>query len=92
MMELLRQISVTCFSASYLVVLVLEALRFLGRVPGRGLAVIVMMGLGIFTHVTYLTLRAASIANEANVGRLATWTDWSLMVAWDWQSPFSRSI
>ncbi|KLU01268.1 putative transmembrane protein [Rhodopirellula islandica] len=80
-MELLRQISVTCFSASYLVVLVLEALRFLGRVPGRGLAVVVMMGLGIFTHVTYLTLRAASISNEANIGRLATWTDWSLMVA-----------
>ena len=42
MLDILRQISVTCFFSSYLVVLVLELLRLFGRFPGRGLAVIVM--------------------------------------------------
>ena len=58
MLAILREISVTCFFTSYLVVLVLELLRLLGRIPGRGLAVIVMMVIGLFTHVCYLTLRA----------------------------------
>ena len=81
MIDVLRQISVTCFFTSYLVVLVLELLRFLGRVPGRGLAVLSMTAIGLFTHVVYLTLRATSIESGADVGRLATWTDWSLLLA-----------
>ena len=40
MLAILREISVTCFFTSYLVVLVLELLRLLGRIPGRGLAVL----------------------------------------------------
>lgn len=87
MLSFLQQISVTCFTASYLVVLVIELLRLLGRLPGRGLAGLVMMAVGIFTHVTYLALRATAIAPgsdpsaAAEFSRLATWTDWSLMVA-----------
>lgn len=80
-MDVLRQISVTCFFASYVVVLVLELLRLIGRVPGRALAVLAMTAVGIFTHAVYLSLRATSIAAGSDVGRAASWTDWSLMVA-----------
>ena len=86
MIAILQQISVTCFTTSYAVVLVIELLRFAGRMPGRGLAGLVMMSVGIFTHVTYLMLQATSptgysVDLPAEIGRLATWTDWSLMVA-----------
>ncbi|MEM9365043.1 MAG: cytochrome c biogenesis protein CcsA [Planctomycetota bacterium] len=80
-MSVLREISVTCFFTSYLVVLLLELLRLLGRVPGRGLAVMIMMVVGLFTHVVYLGLRATASTADAETGRLATWTDWALMVA-----------
>jgi hypothetical protein len=86
MLIILQKISVTCFTASYLVVLAIELLRLVGRrLPGRGLAGLAMMAIGIFTHVTYLMLRASMVESVDgavdNVGRLATWTDWSLMVA-----------
>ena len=77
----LQGISITCFFTSYLVVLVLELLRIWGRIPGRGLAVIVMMSIGLFTHVAYLALRASAGEAGTDVGLLATWTDWSLLVA-----------
>ncbi|NNE00550.1 MAG: cytochrome c biogenesis protein CcsA [Pirellulaceae bacterium] len=81
MLAILREISVTCFFTSYLVVLVLELLRLLGRIPGRGLAVVVMMGIGLFTHVCFVTLRAIPEAGQPDVGLLATWSDWSHLLA-----------
>lgn len=81
MLAILREISITCFFTSYLVVLVLELLRLLGRIPGRGLLVIVMTVVGLFTHVCYLLLRATEQTNGGDVGRLATWSDWSLLLA-----------
>ncbi len=81
MLAILRDISVTCFFASYLVVLVLELLRLLGRVPGRALAVIVMMGVGLFTHITYLVLRNMDDADQTGASFLATWSDWSLLLS-----------
>ena len=81
MLAILREITVACFFTSYLVVLVLELLRLLGRIPGRGLAVIVMTGIGIFTHLTYLLLRNADLSDGGEVGFLATWSDWSLLLA-----------
>ncbi len=80
MLAILREISITCFFTSYLVVLVLELLRLLGRIPGRGLLVIVMMSIGLFTHVCYLMLRATE-GSTADAGLLATWSDWSLLLA-----------
>ncbi|MGB7328215.1 MAG: cytochrome c biogenesis protein CcsA [Rubripirellula sp.] len=80
MLAILREITIPCFFTSYLIVLVLELLRLLGRIPGRGLAVIVMMTVGLFTHVCYVMLRATSIEGiEASM--LATWLDWSLLLA-----------
>ncbi len=82
MLAIIREITITCFFASYTVVLVLELLRLLGRIPGRGLLVVVMTGIGIFTHVCYLFLRAAPEASaKGDVGLLASWTDWSLLLA-----------
>ncbi len=81
MLNILREISVTCFFTSYLVVLVLELLRLLGRIPGRGLAVILMTGIGLFTHVTYLLLRTIDLPDGGEIGLLATWSDWSLLLA-----------
>lgn len=80
MLAILREISVTCFFSSYLVVLVLEVLRLLGRFPGRGLMVIVMTGIGLFTHVAYLLLRASE-GSGGDAGLLANWSDWSLLLA-----------
>ena len=85
MLAFLSEISVTCVFASYFTVLVLELLRFFGRIPGRGLFVIAMMSVGLFTHVCYLMLQATALegmergGNE--VGLLATWSDWSLLLA-----------
>lgn len=80
MLDILRQISVTCFLSSYLVVLVLELLRLFGRFPGRGLLVIVMTGIGLFTHVAYLLLQASS-GPGGDAGLLASWSDWALLLA-----------
>ena len=81
MLAILREISVTCFFTSYLVVLVLELLRLLGRIPGRGFAVVVMMAIGLFTHVTYLAIRASDGLGASETGLLATWADWSYLLA-----------
>jgi hypothetical protein len=80
MLAILREITIACFFTSYLVVLVLELLRLWGRIPGRGLLVVVMTGIGLFTHICYMIFRATDGAGT-EVGRLATWFDWSLLLA-----------
>lgn len=82
MLATIREITITCFFTSYLVVLVLELLRFFGKIPGRGLSVIVMTTIGLFTHVSYLFLRVApEAAGGSDAGLLASWSDWSLLLA-----------
>lgn len=85
MLAILSEISITCVFTSYLVVLVLELLRLFGRIPGRGLFVIGMMSIGLFTHICYLMLRATALegveGQGQEVGFLATWSDWSLLLA-----------
>jgi ABC-type transport system involved in cytochrome c biogenesis permease subunit len=81
MLAHLREITITCFLASYLVVLVLELLRLLGRIPGRGLLVVVMMVLGLFAHICYVMLRATEQTGRSDSGALATWSDWALLLA-----------
>ncbi len=92
MLAFLSEISITCVFASYFVVLVLELLRLLGRIPGRGLFVIAMMSVGLFTHVCYLLLRATTLEGAEvggpEVGLLATWSDWSLLLALGLASAF----
>ncbi|TWT92685.1 cytochrome c biogenesis protein CcsA [Stieleria varia] len=83
MLSILGKITVTCFFASYLIVLVLELLRLLGRIPGRTMAVLAMMGLGLFTHVAYLFVRVLEVpdGDHQQQGLLASWSEWSLLLA-----------
>ena len=92
MLAFLSEISITCVVSSYLVVLVLELLRLLGRIPGRRLLVIGMMSVGLLTHICYLLLRATTLegaeGQNQEVGLLATWSDWSLLLALGLASAF----
>ena len=81
MLAVFREISVTCFFTSYLVVLVLELLRLAGRFPGRGLAAIAMTAVGLLTHFAYLVVQIYVVKDDRNVGLLASWSDWSLLLA-----------
>lgn len=85
MLAIIREISITCFLTSYIVVLVLELLRLIGTIPGRGLLVIMMTGIGLFTHVCYLFLKAASPSldgvTSTDAGLLASWSDWALLLS-----------
>ncbi len=81
MLAILSKITVTCFLASYSIVLVLELLRLLGKIPGRGLLVLFMMLLGLFTHVCYVIFSAIDVENIGEKGLFASWSDWSLLLA-----------
>lgn len=80
MLAFLQEITVTCFFCSYLVVLLLELTRLWRRVPGRGLLVIAMSSLGLFAHFSYLFIRATE-SKTADLAILASWLDWSLLLA-----------
>ncbi|QDV47986.1 Cytochrome C assembly protein [Stieleria neptunia] len=81
MLGILHQISITCFFTSYLVALLLELTRFFGQFRFRMPAVLTMMGLGLFTHVSYLFLRAIDMPIEDGRGLLSSWAEWSLLLA-----------
>lgn len=81
MLDVLQKISVTCFFASYSVALLLELTRFVGQFRFRTPAVLTMMSLGLFTHVSYLFLRALYAPAEADRGLLSSWAEWSLLLA-----------
>ncbi|MCS7467376.1 cytochrome c biogenesis protein CcsA [Stieleria sp. ICT_E10.1] len=81
MLGILHQISITCFFTSYLVALLLELTRFFGQFRFRMPAVLTMMGLGLFTHVSYLFLRAIDMPVEDGRGLLSSWAEWSLLLA-----------
>ena len=81
MLEILHQISITCFFASYAVALLLELTRLIGPLPGRVPAVLTMMGLGLFTHISYLFLRAVDLPVDDDRGLLSSWAEWSLLLS-----------
>ncbi|MEL6109777.1 MAG: cytochrome c biogenesis protein CcsA [Planctomycetota bacterium] len=81
MLDVLHKISVTCFFTSYLVALLLELSKVVGELRFRTAAVLGMMGIGIFTHVSFLFLRAIDVAVEDDRGLLASWAEWSLLLA-----------
>ena len=82
MLAFLREITITCFFCSYLVVLLLEFTRLWRRVPGRGLLAVVMVTLGLFAHFSYLFMRAnQGDLSGGEAGILASWLDWSLLLS-----------
>lgn len=82
MQQFLSGISVTCFVGSYIVAMLLELTRVFGKLPGRGLFTIIFTMLGLFTQAVYLIVRAVGEQASGEVGLLAGWYDWSLLVAW----------
>jgi len=80
-LDVLQKISVTCFTASYSIALLLELTRLVGQYRFRTPAVLTMMGLGLFTHVSYLFLRVLYSPAEADRGLLSSWAEWSLLLA-----------
>ena len=80
MLAFLREITVTCFFCSYIVVLLIELSRLWRRVPGRGLLVILSTCLGLFAHFSYLVMRASQ-SHAEDLGILASWLDWSLILS-----------
>ncbi|MEX2185312.1 MAG: cytochrome c biogenesis protein CcsA [Pirellulales bacterium] len=83
-MNALSGISITCFSASYAIVLALELSRLWFRSGGfrsgvRGVLLLAFAALGLFTHTVYLVNEAAHSAASAP---LSSWRDWYIVAAW----------
>lgn len=73
-------IGIFCFAASYLVALVLEAVRPLWRSRARYFLAILFLVAGIVAHVLYL-LFVARGAMFSGQGVFVSWSDWSLITA-----------
>ena len=71
-------VSITCFAASYTVVLFLELSRLLFRSGIRGAIMLGFAGAGLLAHTIYLTERAASASGYP----LSSEQDWYMVAAW----------
>lgn len=78
-MNVLGGISITCFSASYAVVLALELSRLWFRSGVRGMLLYAFAVLGLFAHTVYLINEAA---RSTAVAPLSSWRDWYIVAAW----------
>jgi len=76
----LSEITIKCFFASYVVVLLLELSRLRFRLPARHLVTMMMAGAGLFAHTAFLWHRAHL---ELKTGLpLSSPSDWYLVAAW----------
>ncbi len=71
-------ISITCFAASYTVVLLLELSRLLFRSGIRGAIMLGFAGAGLLAHTIYLAERAVSASGYP----LSSEQDWYVVAAW----------
>lgn len=71
-------VSITCFAASYTVVLFLELSRLLFRSGIRGAIMLGFAGAGLLAHTIYLAERAASASGYP----LSSEQDWYMVAAW----------
>ena len=74
------EISTTCFTASYLVALVLEALRPVWSSRVRYLGAIFALAAGVLAHMLYLVFVARGEVSSG-LGVFASWYDWSLIAS-----------
>jgi len=75
---MLAGISLTCFTASYVVVLALEATRMWFRSGVRGALLLGFSVAGVFAHTLYLAHRAVTAEGTP----LSSEFDWYLVAAW----------
>lgn len=79
---MLSGVTLTCFSLSYFLVLLLELSRLVWRVPLRMVALWIMLVLGLFTHAAYLwNIGFRQMQEIGTSGLLSSWHDWSLIAA-----------
>ncbi len=71
-------VSITCFAASYCVVLLLELSRLLFRSGIRGAVMLGFAGAGLLAHTIYLAEKAASASGYP----LSSEQDWYVVAAW----------
>jgi len=75
-------VTLTCFSLSYLIVLLLEVTRLIRPLKFRNIAVWIMLGVGLFTHTVYLwNIGQREFSEIGSQGLLSSWHDWSLIAA-----------
>lgn len=80
---MLTGVTVSCFVSSYLIVLGLELSRYIFRAPLRMILLIIMMLLGLTTHLLYLVdLGMSEFHNMGTQFVMGSWYDWSLLAAW----------
>ncbi|MCO6453755.1 MAG: cytochrome C assembly protein [Pirellulaceae bacterium] len=79
---MLQGITITCFAASYAVVLLLEASRLLFRLPVRMAVILGCTVAGLVAHTAYLWTLASGELLKAGVAPLSNWYDWCLLAAW----------
>lgn len=74
----LSRITITCFAASYLVVLVLEISRLFFQTRIRRMVMLAFVAAGLFAHAAHLWM----LADTAETGApLSTWKAWCLMAS-----------
>ena len=77
---MLSGISLTCFTASYLVALVLSVSRLFFRLSIRVAVMAAFTGAGLFAQTVYLYSRARQAM--PNSAPLSGWYDWCLLASW----------
>lgn len=88
MQQFLSGISVTCFVGSYLVAMGLELTRPVFKVPARTALIGGFTVAGLITQAVYLVMLANPLHTAdgmsigKDVGLLADWYSWSLLLAW----------
>src|SRR6056297_459465 len=81
MIDFFSGITVTCFVTSYLIALALEVTRPWVAIPTRRMVILGFTLVGLLLHLVFLVLRAQPTVG-GDAGLLATWYDWSLLLAW----------
>lgn len=80
---MLAGVTVSCFLLSYLVVLIVEALRFGFKLPGRTFLAIGMMAAGLFAHSIFLFNQFSYVTAQSEQPQLlSNWFQWCVLGAW----------
>ena len=80
-MAWLEKISITCFAASYAVVLALELSRLFGKFALRPVLRIGLTVAGLFAHTAFLVYHTSLVFDETGIW-LGNWFGWCLTAAW----------
>ncbi len=80
-LDWLQKISITCFVASYLVVLALEVSRMFFQTNLRSILRLGLMAAGLFAHTVFIAFHTQSSVGSDGIW-LGSWLGWGLAVAW----------